>query len=349
MLDQQFVFSIELTRSGEILEVLPVEAGSLQTIREDISWSALRQGLAGSDRARLRWDIRPVFADGGARVKALQVSLSETGSPAIILDRLYDLEVLVAPVRDLVSRLVEEKRLASKDEIGIAVRAREAPPPNPGGPRVTLRRAPLRIVEAVGAAPLEPIEVLNAGARDERDHPVTIRRAALESAKAFSRSGGDRESGAFFIGRLVRLGSPGPEIAACIEEALEARHAVGGTYSLALSAETYLDLERELASRRRDPGGADLLLLGTAHGHNFLPSLEEGNGAGCPACPRRESCDLDSAFSSDADRRFHAAVFAKRPFGVALVWGFDARGVDVLRAYGFREGALRERALSVVA
>ena len=57
---------------------------------------------------------------------------------------------------------------------------------------------------------------------------------------------------------------------------------------------------------------------------------------------------MDSAFASDADRRFHNAVFAKRPFGVGLIWGFDARGGDVLRAYGFREGALRERSLSVV-
>ena len=95
------------------------------------------------------------------------------------------------------------------------------------------------------------------------------------------------------------------------------------------------------AARTRLTETPGLLVLGQAHGHNFLPQDVEGSE--CAACARPASCACDSAFLSGDDRTWSRAVFRGQPWQVGVVFGLAATGQPREAVFGQRGGRLVPR------
>jgi hypothetical protein len=85
------------------------------------------------------------------------------------------------------------------------------------------------------------------------------------------------------------------------------------------------------------------MILGSAHGHNFAPALEEDGKQTCEACELRATCSRTTAVASALDIQWHRSVFAGQPYAVLGIWGWTARGEEVWQLYGLSDGALVPR------
>jgi proteasome lid subunit RPN8/RPN11 len=328
----------------------PVSTTALAPLADDAVFHAQRRGVIGPDRARATCDLEPVWKDGAPpRVASLRARVREDGA---CLEREYMLGVFEDGARALARRLLGEKRIKPDEAVETVVLAHEAEAePRPAAPenvQVSLHQAPLALTPGKLSDWLARGREVNPEARGAADSPVFIERRVLEQAREYTRDDAGREAGALFVGRLFRQTEPEPEIFLAIEGCFAALHARRERFSLTFTPETYRHFERQLALRRQRLGRPEEVLAATAHSHPFAPSLSSKGEPNCPGCALRPTCKLTSAFISEDDALFHAALLARRPFGLAVIWGLDPRFAEVVKFFGFRDGRMAERSVWVV-
>ncbi len=163
-----------------------------------------------------------------------------------------------------------------------------------------------------------------------------------------ARRGEDLESAGMWVGRLLR-DRQSRELFLVIDGCIEARHeAIEKRYSVELSGETWAAIRGVLQQRRQRLGRPNEILLGSIHGHNFLPGVEEGNGSSCATCPKAAECTQTTATASAFDLDWHHCVFSNQPWASLGVWGFNVRGQDVWQFYGLADGTLLPRSIRVL-
>lgn len=359
MLNTRFQFEVELRHAGGGAAIAREAAAPeyLRPLAEDALWYAQRKGWIGQDRSGSLCEVEPVFSTRrGKPVEKLKLHVLRraNGSPispglpsaAPIVTREYSLAVFADVTDNLVVRSLAEKRMTSDDKYDVLVHARESLEEPEPHMNVVVKQAPLRWVEGSLGEWRERSELLGEAVHDDEATQVFILQEAFDAARDFCRAGGAREGGAMLVGRLYRQVDPEPDLFAVVEAAFEARHADQQVFSLSLSPDTFLQFERQLERRRKRLGRPEELELGFSHGHNFLPAVDSQTAEPlCPACEKRSSCALDTAFFSTVDLQFQRAFFAKRVFSIGVVFGLTPRGEDKVRVYGFSDGVLKERSL----
>ena len=194
-----------------------------------------------------------------------------------------------------------------------------------------------------GTAPLSPTD------EDRPNHlPIFIDDEVWEESRALARRGGDLESAAVWTGRLMRDVET-PEIFLLIEAVIEAQHAQETEYSILFSGETWQSVRELLEQRRRRLNRPHERILGSVHGHNFLPHANEEGQRICASCDRLATCAESTAVASSLDEEWHRTIFAATPWAALGVWGWTAHREEVWQVYSLTGGALLPRTIRVVA
>ncbi len=357
MLSTAYEFEVEIqsTETGACIARQPVPSQSLRSLAEDALWLAQRRGLVGDDRSGARCEVEPRFVgDDYARIDGVRLRVHDSSAgasngsgaasePCFIRD--YPLDIFMDAMRGLIAHAVAEKRMDANAVHEKVVNARlpQTASRDLGG---EIRQEPLRPVAGRLEDWRDRSILISAEHHRERATPVFIHGETFDDAREFCRAGGEREGGAMLVGRVYRQVEPEPELFTVIEATFEARHAAQEVFSLTPTTETFVHFETQLEVRRRRLDRPEEIALGFSHGHNFLPALDPKTGAPlCPACPKRSTCPLDSAFYSADDMQFHRALFEKRAFAIGLVFGLTPRKEDRVRVFGFVDGILRERSI----
>lgn len=221
--------------------------------------------------------------------------------------------------------------------------------------RVTPKHPPL----AVAPCPIGRLEERAQRVGDcEGWTAVFFTREALAAAERHSRRGAGLrsatgasepiETGCVLAGPLVSCPDTG-RLAVVITDSLELVASEGTCFSLAYTADTWRRIQAIMRARQAQPATRAHRVLGQAHGHNFRPSYNTGEGENtCADCPKRKTCHLTSVFVSQDDRAWSRAVFSRQPWQLALIYGYDARGNDTHALFGLRDNRLAERGYYVV-
>ena len=128
-------------------------------------------------------------------------------------------------------------------------------------------------------------------------------------------------------------------------EVLEALDAERAKYSLAYSGRTWTRIQTIVAAIQQRPATKDFRIVGQCHGHNFLPA----DGAPpCEACAGLTVCGRTSVFVSPDDLTWSRAVFARQPWKLCQIFGWNARREQVEGLFGLRDGRLLERGYYVL-
>jgi hypothetical protein len=366
---------LRLAAQGPALDLEPVHVSDLRDATAELWFgSRLRRGHPGMPLASVTPVIRPVFKeDGSALCRAFILQLhDEPGEPAAMLFARDALEPVATRAR---GRLVAEGRLAGDVVPYYDLRAEPvdgAPSPGAAGergfaPDVAVRRADeesaflapgvraLESLDPVGVEfetrALSPLlglaRAVDVDPEDTR-HVVLFTESALERAERYSRRGGDAdppvESGAVLVGSLCVCPESG-EMFCVVRDAVEATSAEETTFALTFSGSTWAAIGAVMAARRGRPDAPPELLVGSSHGHNFLPA---GGAAPCEACATAEVCSRTSASLSHEDELWSRAVFPAQPWQLALVFGLSARGDRVHTLNGQHGGVLRPRGYHVI-
>ncbi|NOX56208.1 MAG: hypothetical protein GXP27_17545 [Planctomycetes bacterium] len=114
------------------------------------------------------------------------------------------------------------------------------------------------------------------------------------------------------------------------------------------SGDTWGELRRQLRQRRKRMGRAEDMIVGSVHGHNFGPALDEAGRKTCAVCSQRSACNRTTAVASLADIKWHFSVFAGQPWAILLVWGWNARDQEQWRVYGLESGTLMPRPIRLL-
>jgi hypothetical protein len=181
--------------------------------------------------------------------------------------------------------------------------------------------------------------LLSASPDEDFHFPVIYTRQAFCQSEKASRAGHrsvpPAETGCWLLGYIVG-DSTGPECGAIITQVLRIQNADSRMFSLALTADSWKQIEEHLSQRSL------LRILGVAHGHNFDPSTD---GRRCHACRKSANCELHTAVLSEEDRRWMRAVFPvhRHPFAVAHVFGLDPAGGCRDQLYTVHDGRLQPR------
>lgn len=181
----------------------------------------------------------------------------------------------------------------------------------------------------------------------DRRHPVLYTRAALAKAESIARKGARAnppvETGGVLAGPLCSDPDSG-ELFAVVTDVIEGSGAERAPYSLTFTGATWARVERVMRARRSRPGQGALRLLGSTHGHNFVPLDGE------PPCARCKpgACSRTSAFFSPDDEGWTRAVFAQQPWALGHVFGLNALREPVHALFGARGGRIQRRGFHVI-
>lgn len=179
-------------------------------------------------------------------------------------------------------------------------------------------------------------------------HAVFYTREARDKAESCARKGGDRtppvETGAVLVGTLCSCPDTG-EMFCVVFDAIEATDAQGTTFSLTFSSQTWARVSAIMKARRANPATRSAMIVGQAHGHNFLPA----NGAPpCEACATIAVCSRHTAFMSGDDVQFARTIFSGQPWSLHHVFGLNARGEPVATFQGQHGGVYVPRGYHVL-
>jgi hypothetical protein len=365
---------LRLAAQGPALELEPVRPGDLRDATAELWFGGrLRRGHPELPLEAVTPVVRPVFKDdGSALCRAFILQLDDgLGEPAALLFPRDVVEPVAARAR---ARLVAEGRLAADVVPYYDLRAEPANTEDPGPsgerghpatdvPQPAADESPFLAPGVRALAPVDPVGVdsepralapLLARARavdvdpEDTRHLVFFTESALERAERFSRRGGDAEppveSGAVLVGTLCACHESG-EMFCVVRDAVEATSAEEATFALTFSGSTWAAIGAVMAARRGRPAAPPELIVGSSHGHNFLPA---GGAAPCEACATAEVCSRTSDALSLDDELWSRAVFPAQPWQLALVFGLSARGDRVHTLHGQHGGVLRPRGYHVL-
>ena len=351
----RLLVELRLTPEGPSLGVEPVHGNDLRDAVAELWFGkCLRKGQPDLPLEAVQPRLRPVFqTQHHERCRGFLLQLDGgPGDPAVMA---FGREVVEPVATRARRRLVSEGRLDG-DAVPYYELKAEAlddgaiPAPERDQPFVSPGVRTLGVAEPMGVEhetrPLAPLLERARGVQvDERDtrHVVLFAESAWERAERFSRRGGDAEppveSGAVLVGTLCACPESG-EMFTLVRDAVEATAADAATFSLTFSGATWAAIGAVMSARRGRPGAPPELIVGSAHGHNFLPS---GGAPPCDACATADVCGRTSASLSLDDECWSRAVFRAQPWQLALVFGLSARGDRVASLYGQQGGVLTRR------
>src|SRR5262249_10915843 len=156
---------------------------------------------------------------------------------------------------------------------------------------------------------------------------------AWEEGHQLARRGGDNESAAVCVGGVFRdLDSP--ELFLVVEACFEAEHASEEKLAVTFTGETWAHVRKLLEVRKQRLGRNYDRILGSIHGHPFMPEADDQGRRMCDHCALAKVCSRTTALASLADVDWHRAVFgASAPWAVLALWGYNAREQEDWRAY----------------
>lgn len=188
------------------------------------------------------------------------------------------------------------------------------------------------------------------GLEDEQAAPVFYTEDALACAASYARRGGNQqptiETGCILVGSLGSCPETS-EFYVVVRDALEAQDADSKSFSLEYTGQTWTRMQTILRARQSRPEWRADRFLGQAHGHPFLPG---GGAPPCELCADKPEvpCSRTSCFASLDDSTWSRAVFARQPWQLCHIFGLNARGEQVDKLFGLRNGQLLERGFAVV-
>ncbi len=303
---------------------------------ECVRFSGIRNGVLPPRLDASPGVIEPVWhsTHGAPYVQALLAAVRDGES---IASEEIGLEYLAALVKEALSDLVEQGKLAAGETCQYRIAVRDAP--DISGVMATPELVfeledeapPLRLESACLADVItgsEPYGPGVAGASSRDDVPVVMSRDTLEEAVVLSHQAGDDETGGFLVGRLQR--DPGTrEIFVRVTAQIPAEHTVCSHMQMSFTPETWV-AARDAVERR----GLGEELLGWHHHH---PAF-------CRKCPveRRATCRLNGTFFSLDDIRLHHVCFPKA-HQIALLLTSLPDGGQQIALFGWHAGTVAER------
>lgn len=315
---------------GLLLEARAPDGG---TARRVFGRDVLRPVASRASRDLI---ARGLLAEGDLYFYSIEVE--ETSIGRIEIDGIEPPRVERRPIEPLLARarrIEADPGRALADEAYALEQGRERPAERP--------EARARRIAAERRAEGREDEASQGPSPTTAHPPVFFEPEALALAERIARKGGDRsppiETGGLLLGRLAFC----PDsrwLYTVVHHVLEASNSEGSTYSLTFTDATWAGLQRVLEARARRPELRGERLVGSAHGHSFLPYQE---GETCDGCPVQPACDLTTAYLSDSDRIWSRAVFPREPWQLALVFGLTPRRERVRALYGQRAARLVQR------
>jgi hypothetical protein len=160
--------------------------------------------------------------------------------------------------------------------------------------------------------------------------PIFVTAEVWQESKAQAFRGGEKESAALFSGQLFR-DTDSPEVFLRVDACLEAAHADEEKLAVTFTGETWAHARELLELRRRRLNRPNEIIVGSVHRHPFLPSADSSGNRKCQACHGAKYCSRSTAVPSTDDFEWHRSVFSGQPYGIFLIWGYNAREEEDFR------------------
>jgi hypothetical protein len=177
--------------------------------------------------------------------------------------------------------------------------------------------------------------------------PVFVAANVWDQGRRFACRHGNLESAAIFTGRLMQ-DPESCEVFVVADACVEATHAQRRKYSVMFTDESWSEVHRVLNQRRCELNRPHEIILGSVHGHPFLPLTDKRGRASCSESASEPAYPKNTAGVSSDDVDWHRSVFAGQPWAFLVVWGRTARAAAVWRAYGLAGGTLVPRTIRIL-
>lgn len=353
--DEPLVVRVKTLEEGVPLDQERVTAADMSGPVSEL-WleGFLRQGHPDVPLEQVQPQLLPKLAEsGGTRCSGFDLEVVNPSGQRT--RRTYSLLCLLSVARRAVARLRQAGRLAAGARAAYELllqpgKGLAAPHAAEGVGEIVVQRPALsylRISLGDLRARARTVQAAAPGL-----FPVFYTERALSRAEACSRAGASHappvETGGVLAGSLCA--SPCGEFFCVVTDVLAAKDAEQTSYSLGFSDRTWTRFQRVLQTRQSQHPELACRLLGSCHGHNFLPNLAPtaSDPNACPSCPKQATCSLTSAFASEDDQIWSQAVFAQQPWQLMHVFGLTPRSERVHALFGVQEGRLQERSFHVL-
>src|SRR5260370_28778923 len=193
----------------------------------------------------------------------------------------------------------------------------------------------------------EPMYGCWSSAEEEDFMPAFVSQDIWQEGQEQARRGGEQESAAVWTGRRFR-DTASPEIFLVLDACLEAEHAIEEKLAVTFSGDTWGRVREVLDIRRKRLNRPHERILGSVHGHPFMPAADEKGRRMCDLCAQAKFCTRTTASASPADRDWHRSVFSAQPWAIMLIWGFNAREQPDWRLYGLSDGTMSPRGIRLL-
>jgi hypothetical protein len=354
---------------GRLLAREPLTLNDLLLARDETWLAGLSAGVLGPDLSSLSLRVLPGENAGADRLLGYSIELGDNSRSFRRRFSIYSL----APVARRAARALLKQQEQAKEPSATAEEEtdpfaengefsyfltavpaeHEEPPQEPGeGMRVTRRSEPLVFEPAALGEFLQKSELLTGSSaveekQAEESLPVFVSREVWDEGHELARAGGEKESAAVWTGRLLR-DTQSPRIFVVLDACIKAEHAAEEKYKVTFSGDTWARVRELLDLRRRRLGRPNERILGSVHGHNFLPSADEHGRRMCRDCLAAQVCSRTTAAASADDLDWHRAVFIGQPWALLLVWGHNAREQEDWRLYGLANATLTPRTIRLL-
>jgi len=314
-MNSPFSFRVEVRRDHI---VVGETAASIAACIEDTWFRNVLSGRLPNDGTVPSFEAIPLWAEAGAPAVA-GLTIRCAGAPACA----YGLDVFTHTARDLIRRLLVEKRIDTRDQIEWSASA-VTQPPAAARFRTRARRQPF---------PLHPASILNAAADSVS---IIIEPQVLDAIRRVAVRSGTVETAGLLVGQLLHdRQRRAAEIHVTDQVPIPAGDGGASSVHFAFGI-TSFHTARELVAR----AGEGLHVLGWHHSH-----------PPCAQCPRSPDCKAETVFFSPDDERVMACAFPAA-YMVALVEGkLAARPAwdPGFRLYGWTHATIAERPMVISA
>lgn len=344
---------------GRLLGLEPLKPTDFTLARDETWWAGVGAGVLAPCLEEHDWAVLPGASAGKERVRGYVVEVRR-GRQSYRLQ--FATQTLSPAARRAALRLREQEALGPDEDYSFFLTTRAAdeaslPPRDDDGLHASPLSDPLQFDSdsladwlarsQVYLGPERPAGPCPADKAPPESMEVFFPREIWDEARELSRLGGENESAAVLLGRLVR-DTASPAVFLVLTECLRAEHAVEEKLSVGFTGETWAVVRERLEQRRRKLNRPSERIVATAHGHNWLPAADSSGRRTCEACTVLEVCSRSTCHASQDDQQFHQSVFTGAPWALLLLWGWNAREIEEYRCYGLKNATLTPRSIRIV-
>jgi hypothetical protein len=330
---------------GRLVARVPLQYSDLQLARDETWWRGVRAGELEPCLEAHTLRIIPGKDHGRGRLAGYSIELSHGKQR---FRRHFNIESLAAVARRKMLELVAQETANLEDSYSYYLAAvpadGDAAADEPQ--RIKVRSEPLVFEQAplsdflARSAPLFGKSAPPENS-DDAPMPVFVNDEVWEEGRELARRGGENESAALISGRLLR-DTDSPEVFVLLDACLEAEHAVEKKLSVTFTGETWARTRELLDLRRKRLNRPHEIIVGSLHGHNFLPEADSTGRRTCEACTVAKYCSRSTAAPSSDDFEWHRSVFAGQPWATLLIHGYTAREEQDFRLYTVENAQFKE-------